>query len=134
MLETAVMVTVACVLFVHMGLSEAIQETLHFQSRILSCPKCCTMWTSLACFLAKGFPALPSVAAAFLCSYASLWLTLVLDRMAAAYNSAYENITQDTGTAEDAPAPEDDPPEAGASEVPQMQMKHDTTRTDQEVR
>ena len=114
MMAEAALITASCVLFVQMGLSEAIQETLGFRSKILSCPKCLTFWTCLAWTVFHGYGALPSVAASFISSYCALWLALVYDALAVLYSYCYENITKTPGASEE--------PEAGSDEVPQMQQ------------
>lgn len=106
MIGEAALVTVSAVLFVQMGLSDAIQRTVHVRSRIASCPKCLAFWSTLAyCLLTKnGF--IVSVATSFICSYAALWLALLYDALALIYNSAYESITETSGTPTDAEAGE----------------------------
>jgi len=99
------MVTISCVLFVNMGLSEAIQNLLHLKLRILSCPKCLTMWTCLAIFLLHRYDLVESIAVSFICSYLSLWLTLIYDGLSALYNNMYELFTE-TDTAKDNPPAE----------------------------
>ncbi len=79
MIRDAALITLICVLFVQMGLSDAIQNILHVRSRIASCPKCLTMWTSLVCFLLHRNGILESVAASFICSYTALWLAMAYD-------------------------------------------------------
>ena len=105
MWKDALLITVSAVLFVQMGLSEAIQDVLSFKSKVLSCPRCCTFWSVLAWSLLHRNAVVPSVAASFICSYLSLWLALLYDAVAVIYNKAYGKIsTTDT-------------PEASADEV-----------------
>ena len=95
----AALLTASCVLFIQMGLSEAVQEKLGIRSQILSCVKCCTFWTNLIYMSAEGQGVLDSVAAAFVCSYAGMWGALAYDGAALYYNRCYEKITnQDTET------------------------------------
>ena len=100
MLREAALVTVACVLFVQMGLSDAIQGILGVRLRIASCPKCLTMWTCLACLVVHRHGLLESVAASFLSAYAALWLALLYDALAALYNRLYETLPQTPDTPE----------------------------------
>lgn len=120
----AALVAVSCVLFVQMGLSGAVQETLRFKSRILSCPKCLTFWAVLVWDLTHGTGLVPSVAASFLLSYAALWVALILDGLTVLYNALYDAITETTeDTSQDAPAgdgPQDADPAPPSDEVPQM--------------
>lgn len=102
MITEAALVVTCCVLFVQMGLSDAIQETLHFKTKLLSCPKCLTFWTCLIVLLIRGHGALPSLAASFVTSYCALWLCLMYDALALLYNYLYEQITQTHDTDQDA--------------------------------
>ena len=109
------MITVSCVLFVQMGLSDAIQDTFRFKSRIASCPKCLSMWVNLAYLLITRHGVVISIAASFICSYAALWIALVYDAIAVLYNFFYESITKEPDTAEE--GPEADADEAGNSDA-----------------
>ena len=79
MIREAALTTLICVLFVQMGLSDAVQQVLHVRSRIASCPKCLTMWVTLACLLLHGYGILESAAASFICAYTALWLAMIYD-------------------------------------------------------
>ena len=115
MIKDAALITISCVLFVNMGLSEAIQKTLHIKLRILSCPKCCTFWSCLAVLLLRKYDPIESVAASFISSYVALWATLIYDALSVLYNEIYELFTQTTDTAETSGPP--DPTEAGDSDA-----------------
>lgn len=99
-----VLITVSCVLFIQMGLYDAIRNTLNIQSRIVSCPRCLTFWSVFlfSVFSKSGF--LVSVATSFIASYSALWLALLYDVLAAKYNSIYDKITKTTDTSDDAQA------------------------------
>lgn len=112
MFQEAALITVSCVLFVQMGLSHAIQERLKFHSELLSCPRCCTFWSVLVCFLVTRHDVLHSMAASFLSSYSALWLSLIYDALAKIYNSFYESISETDDATEDAEA-DATQPEAG---------------------
>lgn len=112
----------SCVLFVQMGLSGAIQEVLHINLRIASCPKCLSWWICLPYLLLRGYGIVISVAASFLLSYCALWLTLAYDLLATLYNKIYESITQATEDAETR-AEADTEAEADADEVSEVQIK-----------
>ena len=101
MLKDAAMVTVSCVLFIQMGLSDAIQRVLGVKFAIASCPKCLTMWTCFAVLLAHGYGFLESAAASFASAYCALWLALIHDALAVAYNNIYETISEKSGTDKD---------------------------------
>ena len=100
MVREVALITVSCVLFVQMGLSVVVQDALKFNSRILSCPKCLTMWVNLAYLLLRGYAPIESVAASFICSYCAMWLSLLYDAVACLYNLFYDTITEKTGSAE----------------------------------
>ena len=116
MWEGAMMVAASCVLYVGMGLHDAIVRVTGIDLRITGCYKCCTFWAVLAWSLASGYGIVPSVFAAFSLAYCALWAALALDALNTAYNKLYEqlNETDDTQTAE---AEADDPAEADGSEV-----------------
>ena len=121
----AALIMVSCVLFVQMGLSEAIQETLHIRLPFLSCPKCLTWWICCAYLVLHDYGIIVSVAVSFILSYCALWLALAYDALATLYNHAYKRITE--GAAEDTQAPADEAgAEAGPDAVPQMQIDDDT--------
>ena len=119
-MREAVLIMVSCVLFVQMGLSEAIQETLHIRIRIASCPKCLTWWICCAYLVLHDYGIVTSVAASFILSYCALWLALIYDALATLYNYAYETITR--GTAQDPDADPDGGDPEGPDGVPQMQI------------
>jgi|GEM_PF-3083159 len=99
MIEKAAVLTLCCVLFISMGLSEAIQDRVGFKHPILSCPKCLTFWAVLFLCIVQRADILLSLAAAFFCSYAALWLTLFFDGMTVLYNMIYEKYNEtDTKT------------------------------------
>ena len=100
MITEAALITVSCVLFIQMGLSKAIQDFLHIDVGIVSCPKCCTFWICLCHFVLHDYGIIESVAASFIASYAATWLALVYDALAILYNYCYEQITQEPDTAE----------------------------------
>lgn len=119
MVTEAALLALSCVLFVQMGLGDAIQRTTGVSFRIMSCPKCLTMWVVLSYLLLTGRDAVQAVAASFVSSYCAMWAALVYDAMALLYNRIYEKITE----TDDTPAAESpDTEDAGADEVSQMQQ------------
>lgn len=96
MITEVALITISCVLFVQMGLSEAIQKVLHLDLQIASCPKCLTWWTSLVYSVIFGYGLLESVAASFIASYAASWIALVYDALAVFYNYLYEQISKES--------------------------------------
>ena len=122
-MREAALITVSCVLFIQMGLSEAVQETLHIRIRFLSCPKCLTWWICCAYLVTHDYGIIEAAAVSFVCSYAALWLALAHDALAKLYNNAYETITRDTTQDTEAGAGADEAgAEAGADEVSEMQQ------------
>ena len=82
-----------CVLFVNMGLSDALQEFFGFRSRILSCPKCLTFWAALAFLLISRCRIVAAVGTSFFLSYLALWADLGLSALNRIYNDLYEQIS-----------------------------------------
>ena len=108
MWKEAVLIPIACVLAIQMGLIGEIGKLIRYEFRILSCPKCLTFWVSLSCHLLLHRPVIDSVAVSFLSSYAALWLCLLYDALAVAYNRGYEKITQETSDAPEAESSADE--------------------------
>ena len=118
-MREAALIMVSCVLFVQMGLSGAVQETLHIRLPFLSCPKCLTWWICCAYLVLHDYGIIMSAAASFMLAYCALWLALAYDALAILYNHAYKTITR--GAAEDAEADSrEDGPEAGSDAVSEM--------------
>ena len=92
----AALLAVGCTLFVNMGLADAMQETIGFHFRILSCVKCLVFWTVLAFLAIRGCRIVVAVPASFLFSYTALWLDLGLSALNRRYNELYETITTET--------------------------------------
>ena len=92
MWKDAALITISVVLFVQMGLSEAILSTLGVESKILSCPKCLTFWSVLLWSIFHRNALLNCVAASFVSSYTALWLALLHDAIAIKYNDLYGKI------------------------------------------
>lgn len=105
MIREVALITVSCVLFVQMGLSDAISGVFHVRFRVLSCPRCIVFWSSLIWTLATKNNFVVSVAASFIASYCALWLTLAYDAVAILYNDIYEQITKTNDTSSDAERP-----------------------------
>ena len=95
------LVAVSCVLAIHMGLVDAIGETLHLRLRIISCTKCLTFWATLALGALRGWGVIVSVATAFVSAYLALWLDLALTYMAMYYNRWYEKINAEAGESDE---------------------------------
>lgn len=86
-------VFVSCVLFIHMGLGDAISEKLDIDFILLKCVKCITFWSTLAyAILFTKITWTACIAIAFLASYAALWADLVLSKVASIYDEKYNEI------------------------------------------
>ena len=94
------MVALSCILFVSMGLAQAIQDYIPFRLRVLTCPKCLTFWSVLAYNLITGQGVIRSIAVSFITAYIALWAALALDILTLLYNWIYEKITRNQSTAE----------------------------------
>ena len=101
MITDVALITISCVLFVQMGLCEAIETLLHIKMPIVSCPKCCSFWVCLFYGITHDYGIVLSVATSFIASYAATWLALLYDSLAILYNYFYEQLskTQDTSEA-----------------------------------
>ena len=85
-----VLIWFSCVMFIHMGLADAIAQRLKVQCALLSCAKCLSFWSVLAYSLFEVQLPWPNcLAVAFLMAYASLWAELGLGKIA----RLYENIS-----------------------------------------
>lgn len=116
-LEVA-LITVSCVLFIQMGLAEAVWNTLHVESRIASCPKCLTFWLVLLWTITHRVGFIHSVATSFLASYSAVWLAQLYDLLAVMYNRLYDKISKTPDTEDDAQAGDSGScQEAGCHEV-----------------
>lgn len=88
-----VSIFISCVLFIHMGLGEAICDTLHIDFILFRCVKCLTFWSMLifsVIFTELQWPV--CIAVSFLASYAALWTDLALSKIAKIYDNEYEKI------------------------------------------
>lgn len=102
MIKEVALIMVSCVLFVQMGLSDAITRILRVHFPPLSCVKCLTFWSVLVWSIIAGRNAIELVATSFVASYCALWLSLAYDAVATLYNYIYEQITKTNDTSPDA--------------------------------
>lgn len=81
---------VSCSLFIHLGLGDAICRILRIEFVLLRCVKCLTFWT-MVCYTALHHWPLPEVlVVSFTASYLSLWASLLLGKLADAYEKLSE--------------------------------------------
>lgn len=93
MWKEVILLAASCVLFVNMGLSEAIQETIGIRLRIASCPKCLVFWLTVTYLVFSGCRILTAVGASFLFSYAALWADLGLSMLNRKYNELCKQLS-----------------------------------------
>lgn len=84
-------VFVSCVLFIHLGLGEAIERTLRVRFVLLRCVKCLTFWSMLAYSLVHSLPLEYALCLSFVSAYASLWADIPLAKFA----NLYEKLNKD---------------------------------------
>ena len=89
-------VFVSCVLFIHLGLGEAIERTLRVRIVLLSCVKCLTFWSMLVYSLIHSFPLESALCLSFVSAYAALWADIPLAKLA----TLYEKLNKDMATEE----------------------------------
>lgn len=116
MITEVALITVSCVLFVQMGLADAILKAVRI--KFSPCQKCLSFWTCFAWMLWSRHTVVLSVATSFIASYLALWLTLLYDALATLYNYFYEKLTKTDGASEVASSDRD--AQADDDEVPQM--------------
>lgn len=82
---------ISSVLFIHLGMGEAIEKVLHTRFILLRCAKCLTFWTTAGySLIIVSHPVEVSLCIGFACAYAALWADLLLGKIAV----AYEKLTQ----------------------------------------
>jgi hypothetical protein len=85
----------------HLGLIAALERAVHHRLPVLNCPKCLTFWATFAYGMSGDGPwaALPSalprlLATSILCSYAAIWLELIMYAIDTFYNRIYGIIEE----------------------------------------
>ena len=87
---------ISCVLFIHLGLGEAIERTLRVRFVLLRCVKCLTFWSMLAYSLIHSLPLETALCLSFVSAYAALWADIPLAKLA----TLYEKLNKDMATEE----------------------------------
>lgn len=83
----------SALMFIHMGLGEAVERTLHIRFPLLHCVKCLSFWTTLAySLLVVKLPCEAATALSFALSYASLWADLALAKLSTVYEDLYQSM------------------------------------------
>ena len=91
-MESVGYILLCCVLFVHLGLGDAVAKVIRRNLSLFSCVKCFTFWTILAYTLFFEFEPIKCIAVAFVCSYLALWADLVLSKIAVIYETWYKGV------------------------------------------
>ena len=86
------MIMVSATLANHMGLIEAVEDTIGYKLPILNCSKCATHWITLIYTLLCGVSIIQSVAISLLSAYCAMWLELILGIFVTFYNCVYEDL------------------------------------------
>ena len=92
-----------CVTMNHLGLIKAVEEVVEQELPIINCPKCSTMWFSLAYTLFTLHEVIASLAISFLASYTAIWLELFEGYIDTLYINLYGKIyttSNDTASAD----------------------------------
>ena len=83
-----------CVMFIHLGMGDTLSSVFHLDFVLFRCVKCLTFWSVLAySFFFVELTLLESVSLGFLLSYISLWVDLILSKIANKYDNWYEQET-----------------------------------------
>lgn len=88
----------SCVAMNHMGLIAAIENEIGHELPILNCVKCSSWWLTIAYGIYSTKTVIIPVAVAFLCSYAAVWLELLMGFIDSFYLRLYAKIVSTTGT------------------------------------
>ena len=88
-----VCVFISCCLFVHLGLGEAIEKTIHIRFVLFRCVKCLAFWmiTGYSLFVVS-LPIEVSLFLGFICAYAALWSDIMLGYLANVYEKLSKGL------------------------------------------
>jgi len=82
---------VSCSLFIHLGLGDTMNKVLRMNFVLFRCVKCLTFW-SVLCYSLFILNVEQSVCVAFVLSYASLWVELLLSILTIRYEKWYKGL------------------------------------------
>lgn len=87
------LILICCVLFVHLGLGDAVSKAIRRNLSLFHCVKCTTFWSILAytLFFTNLNPVVCTTLA-FVCSYIALWIDLFLSKIAKWYEKWYKSV------------------------------------------
>ena len=92
MMTDAVAIMFICTAMNHMGLVDAAEDMLDHELPVLNCVKCSTFWLTLIYLFFTQKTIIHSIAAAFVLSYLSVWLELLMGCIDSIYMKCYEKI------------------------------------------
>ena len=84
----------------HLGLIQTIEGLIKRELPVINCPKCLTCWCVMAYQLVTGCNPLTALAVSLLCSFAAMWLELMMYAMNTLYNWIYGKIEEESGREE----------------------------------
>lgn len=86
-------VFISCCLFIHLGLGEAIEKTIHLRFVLFHCVKCLTFWMITGySFFVVSLPLEYSLCIGFACAYVALWSDLLLYYIAVKYEKLSKGL------------------------------------------
>lgn len=95
-MDPAITIALAVALASHMGLCSAVASRIKILGptivKVIRCPKCLTFWLSALWLIAHGQALLASVMVSLLCSYAVLWITLLLELLYKIYTNIWRKM------------------------------------------
>lgn len=98
-------ILLCCVLFVHLGLGDAVSKVIKRCLSLFNCVKCFTFWNILAyttLFLEWSF--VKCMAVAFASAYAALWVDLIFAKISTMYEKWYKGVVAEEGKCDAADA------------------------------
>lgn len=87
-----VSIVLSIVLFEQMGLCEAIEKTIGYKFKIISCVRCFSFWSVLLYGIIARFGIIRAISIAFISSFGGVWLQLLFGFLIFAYNNLYSKI------------------------------------------
>ena len=107
MITDAVAIMFICTAMNHMGLVDAAEDIVGHEIPVLNCVKCSSFWLTLTYFIFTTRTLLYPIAAAFVLSYLSVWLELLMGFIDSIYMKCYEKIITE-GRYDKAPSDDDE--------------------------
>ena len=84
-------ILIAVCLFIHLGLGDTLCKMIHYEFVLFKCVKCATFW-SVLCYtiFVLDYPIPACLAISFGSAYVSLWVSLLLSKLAEWYEKLDE--------------------------------------------